>query len=58
MTKYIENEIFYSTSQKTKNKATGAKIKSNFIIITSKTPEKLSLIATGFYYSLPLLLRP
>ena len=47
--KYIENQNFYSTSQKTKNKIKGAKIYSNFIIITFKTPEKNPLIAAGFF---------
>ena len=50
--KYIETEIFYSTSQKT-NKTKGEKILSKFIIITFKTPEKLSLIAAGFYIFMP-----
>ena len=47
--KYIENQNFYSTSRKAKNKIKGAKIYSNFIIITSKTPEKNPLIAAGSF---------
>ena len=60
--KKIENETFNSISHKTNNKRRGAKMSSNFIIITSRSPEKLSLVtlATNHHKSLllPLEFRP
>ena len=60
--KKIENEIFDSISHETNNKRRGAKMSSNFIIIISRSPEKLSLVTlvTNHHKSLllPLEFRP
>ena len=43
--KYAENKAFYCSSQKAKNEKKVQKYNSIFIIIISKNPERLSLIA-------------
>ena len=47
--RYIENEIYSSTSHKRKMIKRGTNRLLNFITIASKTPEKLSSVAASFY---------
>ena len=50
--RYIESEIFSPTSPEAKNKR-GAKVLFSFIVILSKTPEKLSLVVAFVYHLFP-----
>ena len=49
----IESEIFSPTSPKAKNKRRAAKVLFSFIVILSKTPEKLSLVVAFVYHLFP-----
>ena len=51
--RYIESEIFSAASPKAKNKRRGAKVLFSFIVILSKTPEKLSLVVAFVYHLFP-----
>lgn len=48
----IESEIFSPTSPKVKNRR-AAKVLFSFIVILSKTPEKLSLVVAFVYHLFP-----